>query len=64
MDLVSILIICAIVALCSLPFIFGAFRSLDRRADDLEGSDPEVAQALRDARKNIDRGKGYYDPKL
>ncbi|MGH3653537.1 hypothetical protein [Glutamicibacter sp.] len=64
MDIASILIVCAIVVLCALPFIIGAFRGLDRRADDFEGSNPEISQALRDARKNIDRGKGYYDPRL
>lgn len=64
MDPVSILIVCVLLMLCALPFAVGAMRSLDRRADDLEGSDPEISKALREARKNIDRGRGYEDPKL
>lgn len=60
MDLPSILIIAGIVFLCLLPVMFRAFRSFDRTADDLEGQDPEVAKAIRDARRDMDRGKGMY----
>ena len=63
MDLASILIVLAIIVLCALPFIFGSFRGLDRTADDLEFRDPQTARALRNARKDIDRGKGYYGPR-
>ena len=62
MDLVSILIMSAVIALCALPFIVGAYRSLDRKATDFDHSDEQTAKALRDARTDIDRGKGYYGP--
>lgn len=62
MDIVSILIISGIVILCLLPFIFGAFMKFDKKAEELEGTDPETARALRDARRNIDRGRGIYGP--
>lgn len=62
MDIASILIIAGILALCLLPIIFRSFRSFDKSADDIEGRDPETARAIREARKNIDRGKGRYGP--
>lgn len=62
MDLVSILIIVGICILCLLPVIFRSLQSIDRHADDKEGRDPETAKALREARENIDRGKGWYGP--
>ena len=62
MDFVSVLIILGILVLCLLPLLFGSLRNLDRRADDVQGEDPETARALREARKNIDRGKGWNLP--
>ena len=63
MDWVSIIIIGLVVIVAvAIPWVIGSFRSLDRRAEDLEGTDRETAQALRDARKNIDRGRGLYGP--
>lgn len=59
MDFVSVLIILGIIVLCLLPFLFGAWRNIDRRANDIQGRDPDTARALREARKNIDRGKGW-----
>ena len=60
MDILSILIIAGICILCLLPFVFGSFRGFDRRAKDIEGQNPEAARALREARQNIDRGRGRY----
>lgn len=62
MDFASILIIAGIVVLCAFPFLVRSFRSVDRRADDLEGRNPEVARAMREVRRDIDRGKGIYGP--
>ncbi|WP_449374473.1 hypothetical protein [Arthrobacter psychrolactophilus] len=62
MDIVSILIIAGIVILCLLPVVFRSFRSYDKSANDMEHQSPDVAQAIREARKNIDRGKGRYGP--
>jgi len=62
-DLASIFIVAAVIVLCAFPFIIGAFRGLDRKADELENRDPQTAKALRQARKDIDRGKGYYGPR-
>ncbi|GAA4661682.1 hypothetical protein [Arthrobacter cryoconiti] len=62
MDIVSILIIAGIVLLCLLPVLFRSFRSFDKGADDIEARSPEVAKAIREARKQIDRGKGRYGP--
>jgi hypothetical protein len=33
--------------------------SIDRKVRDLQGSDPEIAQALRDAQRDIDQGRFY-----
>ncbi|WP_347039564.1 hypothetical protein AAHB37_05470 [Glutamicibacter halophytocola] len=63
MDLASIFIVAALIVLCAFPFIIGAFRGLDRKADELESRDPETSKALRKAREDIDRGKGYYGPR-
>ena len=60
MDMVSILIIAGICLLCLLPVLFRSFRGFDKSAD--EGRNPEVARAIRDARHQIDRGKGRYGP--
>lgn len=62
MDIVSILIIAGIVILCLLPVVFRSFRSYDKSANDIEPQSPDVAQAIREARMNIDRGKGRYGP--
>ncbi|MFC8302479.1 hypothetical protein ACFUCV_02200 [Specibacter sp. NPDC057265] len=62
MDLLSLLIIAGICILCLLPVVFRSLRGLDRHADDIQGSDPETAEALRKARESIDRGKGWYGP--
>lgn len=62
MDLVSILIIAAICLLCLLPVLFRAFRGFDKGADDVEGRNPEVARAIEDARRHIDRGRGRSRP--
>ena len=62
MDLVSVLVIVVVCLLCLLPLAFGSFRSFDGRANELEGQDPETANALRAARRDIDRGKGRYGP--
>ena len=60
MDIVSILIIAGICILCLLPVVFRSFRSFDKCADDIEAQHPDVAKAIREARGNIDRGKGRY----
>ncbi|MFU8947503.1 hypothetical protein ACLRGF_12315 [Mycetocola zhadangensis] len=33
--------------------------SIDRKIEELKGSDPEIAQALRDAQRDIDQGRFY-----
>jgi hypothetical protein len=63
MDMLSIVIIAGIVLICLLSTIFGLTRSLDKRARDMQGKDPDTARALREARRNIDRGQGF-DPRL
>ena len=63
MDMLSIVIIAGIVLICLLSTIFGLTRNLDKRARDIQGKDPETARALREARRNIDRGNGF-DPRL
>ncbi|GAB3620383.1 hypothetical protein GCM10027417_16440 [Glutamicibacter endophyticus] len=60
MDLASIIILISIIVLCALPICLGLYRSWDSKADRLEGSDPEVAQALRDMRRDIERGRDAY----
>lgn len=62
MDIVSILIIAGICILCLLPILFHSFRSFDKGADDIEAQNPDVARAIRDARQQIDRGRGRYGP--
>ncbi len=62
MDIASILIIAGICILCLLPVVFRSFRSFDKTANDMEAQNPEVAKAIRDARRDIDRGKGRYGP--
>lgn len=47
------------LALFALTFITWR-NSLGRKSRDLEGSDPEMAKALRDAQNQIDRGRGYH----
>jgi len=32
---------------------------IDRKVEELQGSDPEIAQALRDAQRDIDQGRFY-----
>lgn len=64
MDIASILIIAGICILCLLPVVVRSFRRFDKSADDLEGQHPDVAKAIREARRNIDRGKGRYGPWL
>ncbi|MDO5743469.1 MAG: hypothetical protein Q4P23_03290 [Micrococcaceae bacterium] len=59
MDPLSIVIIAGIVLLCVLPFMLGIFRSNDTKANDIQGQDPEVARALREASRNIDQGRGF-----
>jgi len=61
-DIVSILIVVGICILCLLPVLFRSFRSLDKTANDMEAEHPDVAKAIRDARRNIDRGRGRYGP--
>lgn len=62
MDIASILIIAGICFLCLLPVLFRSFRSLDKRANDLEKQNPDVAEALRKARRDIDSGRGRFGP--
>ncbi|MEU3331984.1 hypothetical protein ACF046_07510 [Glutamicibacter creatinolyticus] len=62
MDFASLLVLGGIITLCLLPVVFGSFKSLDRHADDLEGRDQQTARSLRKARRDIDRGKGWYGP--
>lgn len=62
MDIASILIIAGICTLCLLPVLFRSFRSFDKSANDVEGQNPDVAKAIRDARRDIDRGRGRYGP--
>lgn len=62
MDIASVLIIAGICILCLLPVLFRSFRSFDKGANDIEAQHPDVAKAIREARRNIDRGKGRYGP--
>lgn len=62
MGIASILIIAGICILCLLPVLFRSFRSFDKSANDIEAQHPDVAKAIREARRNIDRGKGRYGP--
>lgn len=62
MDIASILIIAGIGTLCLLPVLFRSFRSFDKTANDIEAQHPDVAKAIREARRNIDQGKGRYGP--
>ena len=62
MDIASILIVSGIVILCLLPVLLRSFRGFDRRADDVEHENPDAADAIRKARKQIDQGKGWYGP--
>jgi hypothetical protein len=62
MDIVSILIIAGICILCLLPVVFRSFRSFDKKADEMQAQNPDVAMAIRDARRNIDRARGRYGP--
>ncbi len=61
MDLLSILIIAGICILCGLPFLLGLFRTKDKKSNDIENQNPEVARALREARRNIDAGRGFRE---
>jgi hypothetical protein len=52
----------AIVALGIVGLCTGALSrraSIDRKIEELKGSDPEIAQALRDAQRDIDQGRFY-----
>ena len=52
----------AIVALGIVGLATGALSrraSIDKKINELQGSDPEVAQALRDAQRDIDQGRFY-----
>jgi hypothetical protein len=52
----------AIVALAIVGLCTGALSrraSIDRKTEELKGSDPEIAQALRDAQRDIDQGRFY-----
>ncbi|MDQ0095206.1 hypothetical protein [Paeniglutamicibacter psychrophenolicus] len=60
MDMPSILIVAGILVLCLLSVGIGMRRTLDRRARDIQRTDPETARALREARRNIDQGRGLY----
>lgn len=62
MDIASILTIAGIAILCLLPVLLRSFRSLDRLADDIEHQNPAAAKAIREARNQIDRGRGRYGP--
>lgn len=64
MDALSIVIICAIVALCVGSIIYGYRRSLDNRANQIQRNDPETARALREAQRNIDLGKSGQGRRL
>ncbi|GAA1868269.1 hypothetical protein GCM10009715_14230 [Paeniglutamicibacter psychrophenolicus] len=60
MDMPSILIVAGILVLCLLSVGIGMRRTLDKRAGDILRTDPETARALREARRNIDQGRGLY----
>lgn len=62
MDIASILIIAGICILCLLPVLFRSFRSFDKTANDLEKQNPDVAEAIRKARRDIDSGRGRFGP--
>jgi hypothetical protein len=47
------------VALFVLTF-FTWRNNLGRKSRDLEGSDPEMAKALRDAQNQIEQGRAYH----
>ncbi|AWB86062.1 hypothetical protein [Mycetocola zhujimingii] len=52
----------AIVGLAIVGLATGALSrraSIDRKVRDLQGSDPEIAQALLDAQRDIDQGRFY-----
>ncbi|MCQ9163988.1 hypothetical protein [Arthrobacter sp. STN4] len=61
-DSPSILIIAGICVFCLLPVLFRPFFSFDKCANDIEVQNPDVAKAIRDARRDIDRGRGRYGP--
>ncbi|WP_454698511.1 hypothetical protein [Arthrobacter humicola] len=60
MDIAIIIIIVA--AVCGLGFLSGIFRGSDKRADALEHRNPDVAKALRDRQRNMDRGNDFFNP--
>lgn len=60
MDLLSVVIIAGIAVLCLSSGFYVFRRSLDKRADEVQRNDPETARALREARRNIDQGRGLY----
>lgn len=60
MDLLSVVIIAGIAVLCLSSGLYVFRRSLDKRADEVQRNDPETARALREARRNIDQGRGLY----
>ncbi|MHA7269097.1 hypothetical protein [Arthrobacter sp. HLT1-20] len=62
MDIASILIIAGICILCSLPVLFRSLRSFDKSANDIEAQNPDVAKGIRDARREIDKGKDISGP--
>lgn len=62
MDFIWIAVIGAVLVLGVIPVVFRVSGGLDRKADKLQGRDPEAARALREARRDIDRGHFYRGP--
>ena len=50
----------AIALLIFVVTFFSWRNNLGRKSRDLEGSDPEMAKALRDAQNQIEQGRGYH----
>lgn len=62
MDIVTVLIIAGLVILCLLPLMSGLSKYFDRRANGVEGKDPETERALREVRRDINKGQGWNWP--
>ncbi len=53
------IIIAALGIIALATGVFSRRASIDRHINELQGSNPEIAQALRDAQRDIDQGRFY-----
>lgn len=54
-------LVIGVIALLSFVVTFFSWRNnLGRKSREWQGSDPEMAKALRDAQNQIAQGKGYH----